>query len=345
MPNKYPNLTYAAPAANAPKCPVQRLFTVLSGSKRGLHGQPARRCPMMTTLRAARACLGFTLIEVLVTISVVALLVSILLPSLSRAKSLGRQTRELAASQQLIVAFHAYANDNQDRVLTGFASPAMVNGNMIVRDATGQRLSSASARLEEAQRYPFRIAPYLNYDFSGLYHDPQQLRDWTNNPENYTNFGRDLTYMLSLYPSMGMNVAFLGGSDQLGEFDPIFQRIFGRVYSDKIPDIRRPSGLMVFASARGIQPPGIELGSLPQGFFRIEPPLFASTQGNRWATSYEARTDQPGLNSGFISLRHGGKAIVAYVDGHAGLSGWNQFQDMRLWADAADVPNWTVRPK
>lgn len=327
----------------ASKCPVQRLLRALTGTA-------SRRasCPVlgaMHTARQLRAALGFTLIEVLVTIGIIAVLISVLIPSLSKARGLARQTREIAAGQQVMTAFHAYSTDNKDRVLTGIASPAMVNGNMIVRDATGQRLNSASGRIEEAQRYPFRLAPYLNYDFAGLYHDPAQLRDWTNNPENYLNFGKDLTYMLSLYPSLGMNVAFVGGSDQLGQFDPLFQRLFGRVYIDRLPDVRRPSGLMAFGSARGVAPPGVELGQLPEGFFRIEPPYYSSAQGRRWATTYDKNSPLPGLNSGFVSLRHAGKGVVAYVDGHVGVAGWREFEDMRLWADKADSPTWTIAPQ
>jgi prepilin-type N-terminal cleavage/methylation domain-containing protein/prepilin-type processing-associated H-X9-DG protein len=300
---------------------------------------------MMRSARCVRGALGFTLIEVLVTTGIIAVLISVLIPSLSKARSVARQTREVASGQQVMTAFHAYATDDKDRVLTGFASPAMVNGNMIVRDATGQRLHSATGRIEEAQRYPFRIAPYFNYDFSGLYHDPAQLRDWVNNPENYLNYGRDLTYMLSLYPSLGMNVAFVGGSDQLGQFDPIFQKIFGRVYVDRLPDVRRPSGLMAFGSARGVAPPGMEIGQLPEGFFRIEPPYYSGAQGRRWATAYEKGSPVPGLNSGFVSLRHAGKGVVAYVDGHVGVAGWSEFEDMRLWADKADSPTWAIQPQ
>lgn len=288
---------------------------------------------------------GFTLIELLVVIGIIALLISILIPSLAKARIVARQTRELAEAQQIMVAFHAYANDDKDRIITGFASPSMVNGNMIVRDSSGERLWSANNRLEEAQRYPFRLAPWLNYDFNGLYHDRAQLRDWQDNPNDYLDFGKDLTYMLSLYPSMGMNVGFVGGSDAMGEFDPLFQRLFGRVFVSRIADVNRPCGLMAFASARGIEPPGITLATLPQGFFRVEPPIFSAGQPRRWAVAYEQSTTQPGLNSGFVSLRYSNHAVAAFVDAHAGMIDWAQAQDMRLWADKADAADWGVRPR
>ena len=43
-----------------------------------------------------------------------------------------RETRELAAGQQLNAAFNLYAVDNKDNVLVGYATAAMVNGSMPV---------------------------------------------------------------------------------------------------------------------------------------------------------------------------------------------------------------------
>jgi len=54
---------------------------------------------------------GFTLIELLVVISIIALLLAILLPSLGRAKEQARTTRCLANLKQIGLAMHAYAGD------------------------------------------------------------------------------------------------------------------------------------------------------------------------------------------------------------------------------------------
>ena len=71
---------------------------------------------------------AFTLIELLVVISIIALLIAILLPALSRAKSAATQTLCLSNTRGLATASHAYAADNRGFFLPGVyqASPQMV---------------------------------------------------------------------------------------------------------------------------------------------------------------------------------------------------------------------------
>jgi prepilin-type processing-associated H-X9-DG protein/prepilin-type N-terminal cleavage/methylation domain-containing protein len=70
-----------------------------------------------------RNCAAFTLVELLVVIGIIALLISILLPSLSKARAAAMRTACMANQRQIVQAMFSYSADNR-----GYFPPTYVMG-------------------------------------------------------------------------------------------------------------------------------------------------------------------------------------------------------------------------
>lgn len=282
--------------------------------------------------RTTRWARGFTLIELLVVIATVGVLIGILVPALSIARNSAKTVRELAAGQQLMVAYGLYADDNKAELLPGYPpdswvslTPAPGSPSLTVYDDANQRVTGP-----EARRYPWRMIPFLDNTFAALYKDEKILK-------GYRDLGKaEYHYLVSLSPSFGLNSTFVGGdSDRLG-WNKAAQSVYGPFAITRLDQTLFPTKLISFASGRG---PGID-GDATEGFFRIDAP---SLRVRQWSVT--PTWNDPGAlpaSYGNVSYRHAGRSVVMTMDSHAELLKYAALDDMRRWANTATAPDWNI---
>ena len=274
--------------------------------------------------RAERA---FSLIELLVTISIIALLIGILLPALGSARESAERVTAKSDLRQVGVAYATHHTDRHGEVLWG-KPPWSVNGESVTaRAPDGTTLTG-----ETATRYPWRLVPYLEQDWNVLFSHTEPPTPPT--PNAY--------YMVSLQPSFGINSAYVGGHD--GAYEGFVVR--GGVKTPNVgehvvfhrDEVRRPGELIIFGEAQakiGDQP---AYGAIGGGFYHLTPPR---GDGEKWSvTDGEFVASSPSKILGIPEGRYGDSTLLTFFDGHVTGLRPRELTDMRLWANEADAANY-----
>ncbi|MGB7158739.1 MAG: type II secretion system protein [Tepidisphaeraceae bacterium] len=84
---------------------------------------------------------GFTLVELLVVIGIIALLISMLLPALNKAREAGNRAACLSNLRQIGQMIHLYANENKDQIALGTRSNVYQDNYTIRYTGAGQYYS------------------------------------------------------------------------------------------------------------------------------------------------------------------------------------------------------------
>jgi prepilin-type N-terminal cleavage/methylation domain-containing protein/prepilin-type processing-associated H-X9-DG protein len=265
---------------------------------------------------------GFTLIEILAVVMIIAALLAIAVPTFANGILEGRKSKEISAARKVIAAYVSYAADHDGWLMSGYGGsgdPSYQPAEIV--DATGARLDfPANAR------YPWRLAPYLDYDMHTILF---------NGNENALKDQVDSHYAASVQPNLGMNVTFVGGDyGSTSDLAPSQRAIdtYGQFCVQRLSQADRPAELIVFASARRTKK--------DVGFYQVKSPYFT---GRRWAADWNP--DAAPESFGFVDCRYNGQAVTAMLDGHVEMMGADKLDDMRYWSNQAaesDDPKFTL---
>jgi len=258
---------------------------------------------------------AFTLIELLAALGILAVLAVVSSAAYHSVVGKADTAVEVAAARSLTTAYLAAAADNGGRFL-----PALDSSATDVRNAQGRTVSMKQARA----RYPFRLAPYFNYDLESTILVGRNKSQILKEMGGLVQPGSAMyDYAVSAFPALGINRFFVGGT--AGAPDPHNDCVRSTAQADR--------SIILFASAGSSSIDGYEYVRAP------------GVPGGHWSGAPWAAGADPG-NYGYVHPRHKGKAVAAFLDGSVKSLGLDELRDMRLWSrNAAMQDNPDYRAK
>ncbi len=258
---------------------------------------------------------GFTLIEILVSITIVAALGGLGLTGVQIAMEKAKCAVEINAARNLITAYLSHATENNGKVLAGYQT-----------DSSATNIEGEPLHHPMNARYPWRLAPSVP--------KIEGVMLYNGNEKALKSENRD--YLVSVHPNLGLNATLVGGHFGTGSPLPPSPKMieaFGKFHLTHLSDSSSPEKLIVFASARSAED--------KPGYFEIRPPKLMSAT---WSSARFSK-EKPANDHGFVDLRWNEKSVCAMLGGNVTLLDEKMLRDMRHWsvqAQKANDPNFFI---
>ncbi len=257
---------------------------------------------------------GFTLVELLVVVSIIALLIAIIMPSLRNARLQGKGTVCYGNLHVLGQGLTMYALDNNDAMLPCRMPKLSDNINWRVHIAGGLKYR------------PTFLAMMGSYVGVPAFEDPQPIK---NSTDRYGEAGDRQDYSNDVYlcPAVahwtderngayGYNYHFLGNARLIDDNDPTSFKN----WPVSLTTIRSPADCVAvgdsmgtaasFATRKEYVNNGRNADQLGNEGFNLDPPLVDATNGEM------ANFDKSPQSRTAVHTRHLGRGSILWLDGH-----------------------------
>lgn len=298
---------------------------------------------------------AFTLLELLASIAVIAMLMGIVLVSLRGVRASATRSRSMSAVRQMSLAYSAYSGENNLFLMPGyieqgdFANPPF--DKLEVTGPDGLALDPA-----DAQSYVWRLAPYLDDAWMTYFTDMTESGARSKFSEDFSagTYGPagSPAYAggISERPSYGMNSLFVGGDSGHTTVRNLNPWVAGpdTIAATRLSQVKSPARLIVFGpAARGGDDPDLVYEEPEVGYCELRAPYIELTgtgASAKW-TNQQWSVGQGGLvepsssgsldNDGGFPIDRAGKDVipVAHLDGSATVVEIGKLsRDMRRWS-------------
>lgn len=277
---------------------------------------------------------GFTLVEVLVVIAIIAVLIAILMPAIGKARQSALRLKAMTNMRELLLGYTQYHIDNKGALCFGYTPPTVNGSPVIVADP----VSKHQFGFPVADRYPWRLVKYCS-NVWGILNAHEGVPPIPSQSDSAAEaFGK--AYVLSINPSFGINAIYLGGHVGFSGFaGPSGDKPnTGKHVAFRANEIRRPAEMIVFAESLMRNVPG---STGDTGLHFVTPPR---AKGQKWRVENERFVLTSGMITGVPQGRYGTRAVVGFFDGHAEQRLPSELEDMRLWAPFATKRDYDYAP-